>query len=173
MMAGLLDPTDGVVRRGASGTVRASAVFQDLIHYPLTVRQNVALAAPEVQPTDERIMEALQAADAERLVADLVHGLDTLLQRDSAGGTDLSGGQWQRIAIARAIYAAHAGRELVILDEPTANLDVRAEAAFYEKVVRSLPNVTVVLILPPAVHGASCGPDRDVVRGPDRRGWHP
>lgn len=146
MMAGLLDPTGGVVKRGASGTVGTSAVFQDLIHYPLTLRQNICLAAPEVEPTDVRVMEALRLAGAERLTERLVNGLDTVLQRDLAGGTDLSGGQWQRIAIARAIYAVHAGRELVILDEPTANLDVRAEAAFYEKVVRSLPEATVVLI---------------------------
>lgn len=146
MMAGLLDPTGGVVRRGSSGTVGTSAVFQDLIHYPLTVRQNVALAAPEVEATDDRVMEAMRLADAEGLTARLVDGLDTVLQRDLAGGTDLSGGQWQRIAIARAIYAVRAGRELVILDEPTANLDVRAEAAFYETVVRSLPDATVVLI---------------------------
>lgn len=146
MMAGLLDPTDGVVQRGKSGEVGTSAVFQDLIHYPLTVRQNVALAAPEVEATDERVLEALRLADAEGVTARLSDGLDTVLQRDLVGGTDLSGGQWQRIAIARAIYAVHAGRELVILDEPTANLDVRAEAAFYEKVVRSLPEATVVLI---------------------------
>lgn len=146
MMAGLLDPTDGVVGRGASGTVGASAVFQDLIHYPLSVRENIALAAPEVEATDKRVMESLRAAGANRLIAGLPDGLDTVLQRDMAGGTDLSGGQWQRIAIARAIYAVHAGRELVILDEPTANLDVRAEAAFYETVVRTLPEATVVLI---------------------------
>lgn len=146
MMAGLLDPTDGVVGRGASGTVGASAVFQDLIHYPLSVRENIALAAPEVEATDKRVMESLRAAGADRLIAGLPDGLDTVLQRDMAGGTDLSGGQWQRIAIARAIYAVHAGRELVILDEPTANLDVRAEAAFYETVVRTLPEATVVLI---------------------------
>lgn len=146
MMAGLLDPTDGAVGRGTSGAVGASAVFQDLIHYPLSLRENIALGAPEVEATDERVMESLRAADADRLVEGLPHGLDTVLQRDMAGGTDLSGGQWQRIAIARAIYAVHAGRELIILDEPTANLDVRAEAAFYETVVRSLPGATVVLI---------------------------
>jgi ATP-binding cassette subfamily B protein len=69
-----------------------------------------------------------------------------VLHRDLVDGTDLSGGQWQRVAIARAVYAARAGRQLVILDEPTANLDVRAETRFYQTVVRALPDVTVVLI---------------------------
>ena len=146
MIAGLLTPTGGAVRVGDAGTVGAAAVFQDLVHYPLSLRDNVALAAPEVEADDDRVIEALGLAGLGHVVARLPRGLDTVLHRDLVDGTDLSGGQWQRVAIARAVYAAHAGRQLVILDEPTANLDVRAETQFYQTVVRALPEVTVVLI---------------------------
>ncbi|MFC7625887.1 ATP-binding cassette domain-containing protein [Microlunatus sp. GCM10028923] len=146
MIAGLLDPTGGEIRVGDDGSVGVTAVFQDLLHYPLSLRDNVALAAPEADGGDEAVLAALAAAGADDLPDRLPAGLDTVLHRDLAGGTDLSGGQWQRVAIARAVYAVHAGRRLVILDEPTANLDVRAETAFYATVVETLPEATVVLI---------------------------
>ncbi len=146
MIAGLLEPTDGTIRVAPAAAVGASAVFQDLLHYPLSLRDNITLAAPEAEAGDDAVLEALRMAGAADLPDRLPAGLDTLMHRDLAGGTDLSGGQWQRVAIARAGYAVHAGRRLVILDEPTANLDVRAETAFYETVVRTLPEATVVLI---------------------------
>lgn len=116
------------------------------MRYPLSLRLNVALSAPEAEPTDEAVTEALRLAGAEHLAARWPDGLDTPLVSDLADGADLSGGQWQRVAIARAVFAVRAGRRLVKLDEPTANLDVRAETAFYNSVVRTLPEATVVLI---------------------------
>lgn len=146
LIAGLLPQDSGTMRVGRTGTVGVSAVFQDLVRYPLSLRDNVTLAAPEAGTGDAAVIEALRMAGADRLT-DLPLGLDTVLQRDLVGGTDLSGGQWQRVAIARAIYAVRSGgRPLVILDEPTANLDVRAETQFYETVVRALPGATVILI---------------------------
>ena len=78
------------------------------------------------------IVRALDAAGAARLA-----DLDTILARGYAGGTDLSGGQWQRIALARALCAVAQGAGVVILDEPTAQLDVRGESAIFERIVCS------------------------------------
>lgn len=69
-----------------------------------------------------------------------------MLSADRTGGTDLSGGQWQRVAIARAVFAVEHGRDLLVLDEPTAHLDVHAEARFYRQVVAEVTGATVVLI---------------------------
>ncbi|CAM3454997.1 ABC transporter ATP-binding protein [Occultella aeris] len=146
LLAGLFEPTSGAVAHPSSGPPRAAAVFQELVHYPLSLRDNIALSAPEAPATDHDVLAALHLAGGHDFLEKLPAGLDTVLQRDVTGGADLSGGQWQRVAIARAVFAVRAGRTLVILDEPTANLDVRAETAFYEKVVRALPTATIVLI---------------------------
>ena len=72
--------------------------------------------------------------------------LDTPLARGYPGGTELSGGQWQRVALARALCAVRMGARLVLLDEPTAQLDVRGEAAIFERVLAATRLVTTVLI---------------------------
>ena len=72
--------------------------------------------------------------------------LDTPLAKAYAGGTDLSGGQWQRVALARALCAVELGARLVLLDEPTAQLDVRGEAAIFERVLAATRDVTTVLV---------------------------
>ncbi|GAB3447536.1 ABC transporter ATP-binding protein [Actinophytocola sediminis] len=155
LLAGLQRPTegritlDGVDLAGVdieSWRRRVTAVFQDFVHYPLTVRENVALGAPEVAEDDEAIASAIAAAGATELVDRLPDGLDSLLTREHSGGVDLSGGQWQRIAIARALFAVAHGRQVLVLDEPTAHLDVRAEAEFYDRVIAAVSGVTVVLI---------------------------
>ncbi|GGK72862.1 ABC transporter ATP-binding protein [Mangrovihabitans endophyticus] len=155
VLAGLQQPTKG--RVSIDGTdldriditswrSRISAVFQDFVHYPLTVRENIALGAPEAEATDETVMAAAEAADAGDLIDRLPRGLDTLLTREHRGGVDVSGGQWQKIAIARAMFAVAHGRRLLILDEPTAHLDVKAEMAFYEQVIATVTGVSVVVI---------------------------
>jgi ATP-binding cassette subfamily B protein len=130
----------------ASWRRRVTAVFQDFVHYPLTVRENVALGAPEADATDEAVSLAIEAAGATHLVERLPDGIDTLLTREHSGGVDLSGGQWQRIAIARALFAVAHGRRVLVLDEPTAHLDVRAEADFFDRVILAVYGVTVILI---------------------------
>jgi ABC-type multidrug transport system fused ATPase/permease subunit len=121
----------------ASWRSRVAAVFQDFIRLELSLRDNVA---PGGAP-DEIVNAALDAAAATNLAR-----LDTILARGYEGGTDLSGGQWQRIALARALCAVTMGVGLVVLDEPTAQLDVRGEAEIFERLLASTRHCTTVLI---------------------------
>ena len=116
---------------------RISAVFQDFIKFELSLRDNVA---PGGAP-DATIREALASAGASSLAE-----LDTVLSRAYAGGTDLSGGQWQRVALARALCAVGTGARVVILDEPTAQLDVRGEAEIFERILAATSHCTTILI---------------------------
>jgi ATP-binding cassette subfamily B protein len=125
---------------------RLGAIFQDFVHYALPVRDNVGFGAPALLDDDERIRSALDRAGALELVEALPHGLDTILSREYGEGAELSGGQWQRIAIARALMAVEGGAGVLVLDEPTANLDVRAEAAFFERFLEVTQGLTTVLI---------------------------
>jgi ATP-binding cassette, subfamily B, bacterial len=116
---------------------RLAAVFQDFIRFELPLRENVA---PGGAP-DEAIVAALAEARASGLA-----GLDTVLARGYEGGTDLSGGQWQRVALARALCAVRLGAGLVLLDEPTAQLDVRGEAQIFDNLLAATRRVTTILI---------------------------
>jgi ABC-type multidrug transport system fused ATPase/permease subunit len=116
---------------------RVTAVFQDFVRFELPLRQNVApLGAP-----DGDILAALAEAGGSGLA-----GLDTVLAKGYRGGTDLSGGQWQRIALARAILAVRVGAGVVLLDEPTAQLDVRGEAEIFERLLAATRSCTTILI---------------------------
>ncbi|MGH9661221.1 MAG: ABC transporter ATP-binding protein, partial [Bryobacteraceae bacterium] len=116
---------------------RLAAVFQDFIRFELPLRDNVAPAgAPE-----EAIQAALDEAGASHLAS-----LDAVLARGYEGGTDLSGGQWQRIALARALCAVKLGAGVVLLDEPTAQLDVRGEAEIFERILASTRHALTILI---------------------------
>ncbi|HSL24442.1 MAG TPA: ABC transporter ATP-binding protein [Vicinamibacterales bacterium] len=116
---------------------RLAAVFQDFMRLELPLRANVA---PDGAP-DEVVQRALEAAGASNLA-----GLDTVLARGYAGGIDLSGGQWQRVALARALCAVNLGAGVVLLDEPTAQLDVRGEAEIFERILAVTRHCTTILI---------------------------
>jgi ABC-type multidrug transport system fused ATPase/permease subunit len=116
---------------------RITAVFQDFIRFELPLRANVAPTGAD----DDTIRAALVAAGAEDLT-----GLDTVLARGYSGGTDLSGGQWQRVALARALCAVKLGAGLVLLDEPTAQLDVRGEAEIFARMLAATRQCTTILI---------------------------
>jgi ATP-binding cassette subfamily B protein len=116
---------------------RLAAVFQDFIRFELPLRDNVAPAGAP----DHVVLEALEAAGASKLAR-----LDTVLARGYEDGTDLSGGQWQRVALARALCAVKLGAGLVLLDEPTAQLDVRGEAAIFERLLAETRHRTTILI---------------------------
>jgi ATP-binding cassette subfamily B protein len=125
---------------------RVAAIFQDFVHYELPVRDNVGFGAVELLHDDERIRGALARAGALDLVEALPQGLETTLSREEAGGAELSGGEWQRVAIARALLAVDGGAGVLVLDEPTANLDVRAEAAFFDRFLELTRGLTTILI---------------------------
>jgi ABC-type multidrug transport system fused ATPase/permease subunit len=101
------------------------------------VRHNVAPAGAD----DAIIRGALESAGAANLAE-----LGTILARGYEGGTDLSGGQWQRIALARATCAVRLGAGVVLLDEPTAQLDVRGEAEIFERLLAATRHCTTILI---------------------------
>ncbi|MEY2397505.1 MAG: ATP-binding cassette, subfamily bacterial [Actinomycetota bacterium] len=125
---------------------RVSAIFQDFTRYQLTARDNVAFGNPDIEPTDQLVESAAARAGALNLVTELTHGWSTVLSRQFKDGTDLSGGQWQRLALARALYAIDAGAGVLILDEPTASLDVRAEAELYDRFLELTAGLTTLVI---------------------------
>ena len=116
---------------------RVTAVFQDFTRFELPLRDNVAPAGAP----DEVVRRALASAGGANLA-----DLDTVLARGYDGGTDLSGGQWQRVALARALCAVERGASVVLLDEPTAQLDVRGEAEIFERILAATRHCTTILI---------------------------
>ena len=116
---------------------RITAVFQDFTRFELPLRDNVAPGGA----SDDVVRAALAGAGAAGLA-----GLDTPLARGYEGGTELSGGQWQRVALARALCAVAQGAGLVLLDEPTAQLDVRGEAEIFDRVLAATRHCTTILI---------------------------
>jgi ATP-binding cassette subfamily B protein len=155
LLCRLYDPTagrvsvDGVDLRDVDPEEwrrRVAAIFQDFVQYHLPARDNVAPGAGALAPGDGRLRAASELAGALDLVESLPRGWDTVLSRQYAGGVDLSGGQWQKIALARALFAVQSGARVLILDEPTANLDARAEAALYDRFLDITAGLTTILI---------------------------
>ena len=140
----LWDGVDAVTVDRRQLADRIAMVAQNFKRWPFTARVNVAVGRSATPITEERLAGAVAEAGAQEVVADLPRGLDTLLARGFSGGHELSGGQWQRLGIARAAYRK--GR-ILIVDEPTAALDARAELEVFEK-IRALAGTgqTVVLI---------------------------
>jgi ATP-binding cassette subfamily B protein len=154
VLARLYEPTGGRITADgidiAALDVRAwrrrlSAVFQDFVRYEAPARDNVGISElGRVRP--DLLAEAVEAAAATDVIAKLPLGWDTILSRGQVGGVELSGGQWQRIAVARLTYGVLAGRDVVILDEPTANLDAEAELEIFDRLLEAAKGRTVVLI---------------------------
>lgn len=149
IVAGLYEPTsgtrlwDGAPVPAADLRASVSVVFQDFVRYQMTLRDNVVIGAADRPADEERALDAVRRArvlDPARSPAD---GLDTMLGRDLDEGVDLSGGQWQRVALARALYR---DAPLVVLDEPTAALDPRAEHELFSDVRAVLDGRAALLI---------------------------
>ena len=146
LLCRLYDPQDGAIEVDGidlrdldldGWRSRVAAVFQDFIRFELPLRDNVAPAGAP----DYVIRSALTEAGASGLA-----DLDTILARGYPGGTDLSGGQWQRVALSRALCAVRLGAGLVLLDEPTAQLDVRGEAEIFDRILAATRHTTTLLI---------------------------
>ncbi|MDT0266582.1 ABC transporter ATP-binding protein [Streptomyces sp. DSM 44915] len=152
LLAGLYRPTSGRITVDGEPLDpvrwrrRLSVVFQDFVRYPLSVADNVALGRATA-PADRAALETAAArAGLDRVLERLPAGWDTPLARGRTGGVDLSGGQWQQVALARALYAVGAGADLLVLDEPTAHLDVRTEFAVFARLAAQRGRAGVVLI---------------------------
>ena len=146
LLCRLYDPQNGAIEIDGTDVrdldltewrTRLAAVFQDFTRFELSLRDNVA---PSGAP-DDVVLSALDAAGASRLAR-----LDTVLARGYDDGIDLSGGQWQRVALARALCAVKEGAGVVLLDEPTAQLDVRGEAEIFERILAATRHCTTILI---------------------------
>jgi ATP-binding cassette subfamily B protein len=114
---------------------RIGVLFQDYASYELSVRENVIMGRPQRDVDDSRVMEALHDARSEWLVRKMANGLDSRVGRLFEGGHDLSGGEWQRLALARIMYR---DADIWILDEPTSSLDPEAEAAIFAELKENL-----------------------------------
>jgi ATP-binding cassette, subfamily B, bacterial len=125
---------------------RFAAVFQEFAKYPLTLRENVVLGNSSRAADYETRIRAGQRAGIMELVESLPDNWNTLLSKKFEGGTDLSGGQWQRVALARAMFALECGAGVLLLDEPTANLDVRAEASLYDRFLDLTAGLTTIVV---------------------------
>lgn len=124
---------------------RVAAIFQDFVRYQLSARDNIGFGSA-ARIDDTLIRSAAARAGADTVLADLPDGLDTVLSRRHSGGVDLSGGQWQRVALARAMAAVAAGARVLVLDEPAAQLDVRAEADVYDRFLDLTHGLTAIVI---------------------------
>jgi ATP-binding cassette subfamily B protein len=140
---------DGVDLRGMEAPAwrrRLGVIFQDFVRYETSLADNIGFGA--LARIDDRagILRAARAAGLGDVIDGLPAGLDTPATREIDGGVELSGGQWQRLAIARALFAADHGASVLVVDEPTASLDVRAEAHFIDEMIGLTRRLTTVVI---------------------------
>jgi ATP-binding cassette, subfamily B, bacterial len=122
-----------------------AVVYQDFARLPLSAAENVGMFG-DGRPDPGLLERAAARAGAGEIIASLPRGWSTILSPQYAGGVDLSGGQWQRIALARSLYAVESGATLLVLDEPTSQLDIRGEAAFYDRFLELTEGVTSIVI---------------------------
>jgi ATP-binding cassette, subfamily B, bacterial len=122
------------------------AVFQDFGRYELTVRENIAFGALTRADDEEGLRAVARQAGLLEFIGGLPDGWDTVMSSGLAGGVDASGGEWQRIAIARALFGLRHGARLLIMDEPAASLDARAEAQLYDTFHELTAGATTIAI---------------------------
>ncbi|TDT97425.1 ATP-binding cassette subfamily B protein [Streptomyces sp. 846.5] len=155
LLTRLYEPTSGAVRLDGEDARafevdawrrQIGVIFQDFTRFELSVTDNIAMGAVERPVEMAAVREAAAKVGLVETLEALPRGFDTVLSRQYEDGADLSGGQWQRIAIARALYAVDSGARVLVLDEPTAALDVRAEAEFFDSFVELTHGLTTLLI---------------------------
>jgi ATP-binding cassette subfamily B protein len=152
VMAGLYEPGSGAVRWDGTDVrtfrpdlfrERVAIIFQDFVRYALSAEENIAVARPDNEIDHAAVREAAKIADADSFLSSLPAGYQTPLSRQFTGGHELSGGQWQKVAIARAFYR---NAPLVIIDEPTAALDARAEYELFSSLHEVLRGRSALII---------------------------
>jgi ATP-binding cassette subfamily B protein len=152
LLLGLFQPTSGEIRVGGkplsaySQAVRSrmfGPVFQDFIKYSISLRENIGVGDIEKAGDTGALETVMKKTKVDDFAGGLSEGVDTLLGRDFEGGVDLSGGQWQRIAIARAFMG---DKPILILDEPTSQLDPMAESRIYSEFAEMSSDKTAVFI---------------------------
>ena len=126
--------------------LRVGAVFQDYVRFEASAYDNVAFGNLARRDDRALVLEAAQLSGAEQAVERFPDGWSTVLTRQVTGGAELSGGEWQRLALARALFAVKSGAGLLILDEPTASLDVRGEAQVYSRFLELTRGVTTIVV---------------------------
>jgi ATP-binding cassette, subfamily B, bacterial len=152
LVAGLYQPQAGHITWDGADAAAFSPVtlrdavavlFQDFSRFATSARDNIGWGRWEAMDDDERVLFAASQSDALGFLEELPAGMSTQIGPEFLGGIDLSGGQWQRVALARALFR---DTPLVILDEPTAALDPRAEAALFADVRRVFQGKTVLMV---------------------------
>lgn len=152
LLCRLYDPTSGAItldgvdlRQYASKDLRrsVSVVFQDYSRYQLTARENIWLGNINVPAHSLYVDRVACKAGIHPVISQLANGYDTVLGKSFDGGKELSAGEWQKIAIARAFL--HDG-EIIVLDEPSSSLDAQAEYEIFERFHQLMKNKTAILI---------------------------
>jgi ATP-binding cassette subfamily B protein len=153
LLARLVEPHDGQIEIDGvsldqldpvSWRRQLAVLFQDFVRHPLDLRDNVGMGRLDLIDDAELLHRVVDRGGAGRVV-DRV-GWTAPLSRQRTGGTDLSGGEWQRVATARALLAVEGGASVLVLDEPAASLDVRAEAELHDRFLEMTANVTTFVI---------------------------
>lgn len=152
LVCGMFDPKSGHIQVGginisddpAAAREAVSVVFQDFAHYEASLRENITVSDKSRATSDTELMELLRSINVHDVVEEQKEGLDELVGSFSDKANNLSGGQWQKISIARAAYRQNA--KIMILDEPTSALDPVAEAQLYRNFASLTGDKTTILI---------------------------
>lgn len=152
LLLGLYRPTAGEIKVGGVPLTQldlktfrqqVTSVFQDFVRYHLSMRENIGFGDVDHLHDDARIMEAAALGGADTVIERLDEGIDTLLGKEYADGTELSGGEWQRVAISRAYMRSV---PFIVLDEPTASLDPLIEAEVFRRFAHLTRERTSILV---------------------------
>ena len=152
LLCRLYDPTEGGITLGGTDLRQLDpiawrreigVIFQDHVHYSLSAWENIWLGNVDLQPDRERVVEAARLSGADPLIRRLPRGYDTMLGYEFEGGQELSIGEWQKVALARAFLR---DASLIVLDEPTSSLDPLAEAELFRQFRRLIRGRSAILI---------------------------